>query len=130
MLSIFPDFLTYALFAPPFLRIALGAFVISKSYKKLRPLFTVDGDLSVPQDKVSKIVSVLFLLSGIFILIGLYTQISALMLILLTIGVFIRKGSRGETLDGTETWLQVFVFVMALSLMLSGAGFYAIDLPL
>lgn len=130
MLNVFPDFLTYALFAPLFLRVVLGAFVISKSYKKLRPLFTVDGNASVPKDKLSKIVSVLFLISGIFILIGLYTQVSALLLILLTIGIFIRKGSRGEVLNSTETWLQVFVFVMALSLMLSGAGFYAIDLPL
>ncbi len=60
----------------------------------------------------------------------MYTQISALVLILLTVAAFVRRGSRGEVINDTEMWLQIFVFAISLSLMLSGAGAYAIDLPL
>lgn len=120
MLNVFPNLLTYSLFAPLLIRIVLGVFVILKSYKVL----------PAQVDRKSKVVEILFIISGILILIGLYTQVSALFLIVLTIIEFVRKGSRGEMANSTEMWFMIFVLATSLSLMLSGAGIYAIDFPL
>ena len=135
MLSVFPDFLTFALFAPLLVRLGLGiAFItlgarafstdrgaLVTAYKQMPFLF---GPIPV----WVSVVAVIEVLAGLSVLLGLYTQIGAIVLAAFSFKSIIWK-SLGRHI-GTESILFYFVTLLAsLSLILSGAGLLAFDLP-
>lgn len=120
MLNTFPNLLTYGLFAPLLLRLALGIFLVFTSYKSLR------GQIS----NVSRGSNIVLIVAGIFIVLGLFTQVMALIALLINTATFVYKWKVVKSLSEKDIMLYVFVIVISFSLMLSGAGFYAIDLPL
>jgi len=120
MLSVFPDLFTYSLFAPLLLRVVVGAFLISKEYAVFKQATT-------PYVKTK---SIIYIIAGVLLCIGLFTQVAALVVALLVAFELWRDGMVKKILSRTETTLFVFILVISLSLMLSGAGFIAIDLPL
>lgn len=120
MLNTFPNLLTYGLFAPLLLRLALGIFLAFTSYKNLR------GQIS----NISRGANIVLIIAGIFIIAGLFTQVMALITIVINIVSFFYKWKVTNSLSDKDIALYVFIILIAFSLMLTGAGFYAIDLPL
>ncbi|MBI2048985.1 MAG: hypothetical protein HYT29_00915 [Parcubacteria group bacterium] len=118
MLSIFPTLLAYGLFAPFIIRIALGALCVYGA------LTLANADLR--KEKHSPYLwGVLILpaiVGGAFVLTGFFTQIGALILMA-------RIALEIYTVP-TKRTTCILAFVMALSLLFSGAGFLAFDLPL
>lgn len=125
----FPTLLFYSFFAPTLLRIILGLFAIALAVAKQK---SNDVSSDIPQNQTKKYVDygirILFFIAGFLSIVGLYTQIAMLVLIVLfVIGlikqewIFQRQVSRSEI---------ILILVIALSLLISGAGAFAIDYPL
>ncbi len=98
MLSIFPALLNYSFIAPFILRLTLGGILIYQTEKNFRGLVGA--------------------LAGLLILLGLYTQVAAMVVIVTTL---VSQQSKEQ---------RILMIAIALSLLLSGAGFKAFDLPL
>lgn len=112
----FPDLLIFSFFAAFLLRLALGVYVLSlgigtkKEAAQGKPIFRT-----------------IFTLAGISLIIGLYLQISALVVaILFSAALFWKKTSIAPEASQKELCLLI---VIALSLLLTGAGPLAFDLP-
>lgn len=134
MLNTFPTLLAFGLFAPLFLRLALGL------------TFFFIGISSVTQRKESYIerfsrqnfpfpkaclwtLGIIEILVGIFITVGLYTQISALVALYFSFNLLILERGENKVLPHTSL-LYVILAAISISLLFSGAGFLAFDFPL
>ena len=114
-LTTFPGLLTYMLIAPFLLRVAVGTlrlFAGGERYKK--------GD---------KWLGVLYILSSLFIIIGFYTQIAAIVAILCIKFDYWREKKAG-TVSREKMALTILMEVILISLLFTGPGFLAFDLPL
>ncbi len=134
MLNPFPELLTYALLAPFILRLTLGYILINLGYLKLKAeknrWETIFQMLGFKEKALAtKILAYIELLGGLALLFGFYTQIAALVFaILLGIELFIER--KEETLMKRDLTFYILLFAISLSLLFSGAGFLAFDLPL
>ena len=111
MLSVLPQLLDYSFYAPTLLRVALGAIFLIHSYPKL-----FEARL--------RFMGILEFIAGVLLVIGLFTQITALVLAaeLFIIIVWFKRG---------QNWGFDFVLlVMALAILVLGPGAWAFDLPL
>ncbi|OGZ12012.1 MAG: hypothetical protein A3D67_02385 [Candidatus Lloydbacteria bacterium RIFCSPHIGHO2_02_FULL_51_22] len=118
MLSIFPDLLTFGLIAPFIIRVTLGAYFV---YGALT-LISTDARRQTHSPFLWGVFILPAIIGGMLVLTGFYTQIGALILMArLAFDIY-----RAPT---TRT-VSIFAFIMALSLLFSGAGFFAFDLPL
>ena len=134
MLNPFPDLLTYSLLAPFLLRLVAGLIFInlgtlafrSERVQWLQSLKT----LGIPKPKISlRILSVLEIVGGIMLVLGSYTQISALVLVLFTFAEnYIEY--RDPAILKRNFVFYLMLLSIVLSLLFSGAGAFAIDLPL
>jgi|ERR1035437_1759663 uncharacterized membrane protein YphA (DoxX/SURF4 family) len=135
MLNPFPDLLTYSLLAPFLLRVTIGFVLANLGYLKLtkekgswETIFKLLG-LSGQKEIGTVIVGVVEIVGGIMLVVGFYTQIAALVFVILNgIEMFIEYHE--ETLMKRDMVFYLLIFVIALSLLFSGAGFLAFDLPL
>ncbi len=119
MLSIFPTLLTYQLFAPFLIRITLGAIFIYWGWTTFRK----------PVSTREKAVSIIEAVVGILFVIGFWTQIAALAAIIdLIIRLAGKVKAKAFLTNGVNYYLVLLV--LAVSLLVSGAGFLAFDLPL
>ncbi len=119
MLSLFPSFLVWQMYAPLILRLVIALVFFHWSYRGLRyrqsPLKSIIGSLQ-------GVVGFLFIL-------GLYTQLAALVACLMLAYELGMKVKRGAFMnDGVNYYL--ILFAISLSLLLTGPGQYAFDLPL
>lgn len=126
MLSLFPDLLTYALFAPLFLRVAAGFVFI------LFGIRTVSAVRRTPETHVPvRIGLYLFgigkLCVGILLSLGLYTQAAGLVGFVLSTpsGVLTR-----QRIGVHERIIEALLAVICLALVVLGPGLFALDLPL
>jgi uncharacterized membrane protein YphA (DoxX/SURF4 family) len=106
MLSVFPNFLSYWMAAPLILRAALGLALLHEGYGSR---------------KTQRITSPLKLALGALFIIGLLVQPAALGAALLTLYEMWRHGQNDKLL---------FKLAIAISLLMLGPGYLAIDLPL
>lgn len=118
-LSVFPTLLDFGLLAPAILRISASFFLFYLAKKKM------DGPLrwSIP----------FFVIAGVMVLIGLYTQILALVALVLIKFDFYTNFYRNRKILPVPTeqyFLYGIVGIILLSLLFSGPGFLAFDLPL
>ncbi len=119
MLSLFPYLLIYQGFAPLLLRLTLGAIFIFWAYGKLKKRTDIKEIL---QGLVKAII-------GILLVIGLYTQLAALVsVIFLAICLLQKIQKRVFLSDGVNYYL--ILFIISITLLLTGPGFIAFDLPL
>ncbi len=128
MLSIFPALLSLELLAPFLLRVTLGAFLAWNSYTILKT-----GTMHMPERmrSVGRIITVLYGMSGVLLVVGLFTQLAALVVAILTALMLVYVvASRSPEHAHTHRMPLVFVLAISVSLIFLGAGFYAIDLPL
>ena len=135
MPSLFPELFNFSFLAPFVLRIALGAPLIKHSF----------GKIISPQSALQKILGGIVFLSGIFLVIGLFTQAAAIAvsLIIIVNSIIMRpKFLTSETsveIGSTPVvggkhprpWAERFIkLAVAVSLILTGPGLFAFDLPL
>lgn len=120
MPSIFWPLLTWQLAAPLLIRVTLGAVLIHWAYREFK---------SGRSSAKIRIVSGLEGVVGILLVIGLWTQGAALVAaIVLATKLGGRIRSKAFLTDGVNYYL--ILLVLALSLLVTGAGFWAFDIQL
>ena len=107
MLSVFPELLNFSQVAPLILRVILAVILLQVGYKLFKSA-----------EKREKIIGVIEILSAIFLAIGMFTQVAAIVS-LITIS------NKTE-----EKILRLLMVAVSISLALLGPGIYSFDLPL
>ncbi|QQG45892.1 MAG: DoxX family protein [Candidatus Niyogibacteria bacterium] len=133
MLNLFPGFLDYGFFAPLLLRLIVGLIFVAHGYPKLFGGFSQTvGFFESVGIKPAKfwvfVVGVVEFFGGIALIVGFATQLAALLIAIdMLVAIWKVKAKQGFV-GGYE--FDLMLLVAALSLVLTGAGAYAIDLPL
>jgi len=119
MLSIFPSLLSFEGFAPLLLRLTLGFIFIYWSYSKLK-----DRNNS---KEIS--MGIMEILIGLLLIIGFLTQLVALIsAIILAIHLIKKIKEKAFLSNGVNYYL--ILFIISITLLFTGPGFFAFDLPL
>jgi uncharacterized membrane protein YphA (DoxX/SURF4 family) len=120
MLSLFPSLLSWSQVAPLLDRLCLGAVLLWWAYRLYHNGSAPTG---------MKLVGLIEVVIAIFLVIGLWTQAAVLAAV---IDLLIRIGGRIRNKSFLTNGINYYLvlLVLAVSLMLSGAGFLAFDLPL
>lgn len=134
MLSVFPTLLVFGLFAPFLLRVALGFVFVRFGWHKLGKGRTEKTAFFEslgwkPGNYFAFSFGIIELAAGVLLLIGLYTQLAALVAALILLGALILKRAHKTGIESSRGFLALLLIV-ALSLLVSGAGFFAFDFPL
>jgi uncharacterized membrane protein YphA (DoxX/SURF4 family) len=121
-LSLFPSLLTYQQIAPLLIRLVLGITLAYFGYEKTMRRGESSGSNSVIYGVVEVVIA-------LFLVIGLFTQLAALLNAIILVIKLGFKAREGKLLsDGINYY--ILLLVMSISLMFTGAGFLAFDLPL
>lgn len=119
MFSIFPPLLAFSGLAPLLLRITLGLVMMFWAFSK----FKKHGTHGISA------VSVIEALIGILLFVGYMTQIAAFISAIILGARLIKKiRDRAFLTDGVNYYF--ILFIIAICLIFTGAGFIAFDLPL
>lgn len=137
MLNIFPDLLFLQLLAPFLIRVAVGVMFIFIGYSYLfKDRAVVFSQLSGRWPKSASsfiwIGGMFEIITGIFLITGFLTQIAAIAGMLIAIDALFVKFLYKD-LDKVAKFSKLFyilIFITSLSLLFSGSGAFAIDLPL
>lgn len=134
MLNTFPDLLTYSLFAPFILRVVLGVILIDLGFlkfksEKTRWVTTFEGLRLRPAEALVSLFAVIEIIGGIMLVVGLYTQIAAIIFVILFAIEFYLEWTE-ENILKRDLVFYVLGLAISLSLLLSGAGAFAFDIPL
>jgi uncharacterized membrane protein YphA (DoxX/SURF4 family) len=122
MLSLFPSLLTYSMIGPFLIRLVVGGTLAFFGYKKVVKKGQSTGSNSTTYGALEIFIA-------LFIIVGLYTQLAALLNVVILVIKLGYKVKDGKFLsDGVNYYL--LLLVMALSLVFTGPGFFAFDLPL
>jgi len=116
MLSLFPELFNFSFVAPFVLRIALGVPLINHGLNK-----------AVSKGKASqRILGGVVFLSGILLIIGLFVQATAVAVsLIIIINSIFYRGQDKKSLSE-----RLIRLAIAISLILTGPGIFALDLPL
>ncbi len=114
-LSIFPRLLDFIFVAPLLLRLAVGLLMIYLGKERHK--------------KTYKWSCFIYAISGALLILGLYTQ-PASILAILTLGFDFYVEKKNSTISKESMVLYIIVGVILLSLLLTGPGAFAFDLPL
>lgn len=125
MLSVFPELLTYGFFAPMLLRQMVGLYMIGVGIvhferakeKRTLPVFWF-WSLGVGE-----------LIVGALLIVGVWTQLAAIAAALYSIKMLAFRNSRFSELVLNDHFVYIFTLAISLSLLITGAGAFAIDLP-
>ncbi|MDB5194709.1 MAG: hypothetical protein JWN50_723 [Parcubacteria group bacterium] len=134
MLNTFPSLLSYSWYAPFILRVVLGIILIDVGSLKFRGeradwVKAFDAYKIRPAKFFVSLFALFEIVGGALLLIGLYTQTAALAFVVLSGIEFYTEYTEGNILR-RDIVFYALVFAIALSLLLTGAGAYAKDLPL
>lgn len=122
MLAIFPSLLAFEQFAPLIIRLVLGITLAYFGYLKIREL----GQSSGSNSKIYGFVEIII---AIFLIIGLFTQLAALLnAIILVIKLGYKAHEKALLSNGINYY--ILLLAMAISLLFSGAGLFAFDIHL
>jgi len=120
--SLFPSLLTYGLVGPLIIRLVLGITLAYFGYQKIINRGQSSGSNTV-------IYGIMEIAIALFLVIGLFTQLAALLNAIILVIKLGFKAKEGKLLsDGINYY--ILLLTMAISLMFTGAGFLAFDLPL
>ncbi|MFA6269638.1 MAG: DoxX family protein [Candidatus Paceibacterota bacterium] len=134
MLNTFPDLLTYSLLSPFILRVVIGLIFVDLGVllfkgEKARWLTSLSV-LKVPRPEMAiKVFGVIEVVGGAMLILGFYTQMTALILALFTFAESYIEYKEPGILKRNLVF-YVMLLAILISLLLSGAGAFAIDLPL
>ena len=134
MLNTSPNLLTFSLLAPVILRVVLGLIFINLGYveltsEKKRWVAFFETVHLKPATIFVILMGLIEIIGGFFLIAGFLTQITALIFSIITFGEFYAE-YREETLLKRDLIFYLLIFAISLSLLFSGAGLFAIDLPL
>ena len=116
MPSLFPELFNFSFLAPFVLRIALGVPLIKHGF----------GKIIAKENAPQRILGGIVFLSGIFLIIGLFTQAAAI-----AVSLIIIAGSIIKKEQYPRSWTERLIkLAIAVSLILTGPGMFAFDLPL
>ena len=132
MLNPFPDLLVLGFFAPTIVRVAAAALFLYAGYIHWQKREAISNTAFpiVGKSPVVAWVSVVFHLGvGAMLLFGYYTQIAALLGLVGSLkGLVLAKAYAGVFFYSRATY--ILLAAICFSLLLSGAGAFAFDLPL
>lgn len=134
MLSIFPFLLSYHLVAPLILRLTLGSIFVDFGWAKLHRQKTekiafFENIGLKPGAAYVWVIALIEIVVGLSMIAGFLTQIAALIAaIILAIAIFLKR--KHPLSFKSSLCLLIVCLVIALSLLLTGPGFMAFDLPL
>ncbi|KND48514.1 MAG: hypothetical protein AB200_02185 [Parcubacteria bacterium C7867-005] len=134
MLNTFPDLLTYSLLGPFLIRVVVGIIFVDLGILKFRGekqnwKNSFEALHLNPAEKMVSMVGVVNIVCGALLIIGLWTQVAALILGVLTLMEVAVEWREAHILKRD----LVFYFLMLsilISLMMTGAGAFAVDIPL
>ena len=134
MLNPFPDLLMYSFLAPFILRVFLGLIFIDLGILKFRgekeSWRTSFDTLGLrPADLFVSVYGSLQIAGGILLLIGMWTQVATLVFAIFT-GIELYIEWRMREVLKRDVVFYLLLFIISLSLLITGAGAYAIDIPL
>jgi uncharacterized membrane protein YphA (DoxX/SURF4 family) len=122
MPSLFPYLFTYDQAAPFILRLVLGITLAYFGYKKIQKKGKSSGSNSLVYGAIE-------ILIAIFLIIGLFTQLAAMLnavILIIKLGYKIRD--KAFLTDGINYY--VLLLAIALAVIVLGPGWFAFDLPL
>lgn len=123
MLSIFPSLLSWQLVSPLIIRLTLASILIFWSYRSFAKYKKEEPDIN------KKVVRLIESLCGLLLIVGLWTQLVALIIIIdLIIRLYNKYTDKALFTDGINYYL--ILLVLAISLLFTGPGFIAFDLSL
>ena len=118
-LSIFPDLLTFGIFAPFVLRVTVGLFILSLGWGRCH--------------KSHAWTTIFYAVAGVLVTVGLYTQVAtivAIVILKLDFYVDFWKDRRAVPFEKNKYFLYGMAIIVLLSLLVTGPGIFAFDLPL
>jgi hypothetical protein len=120
MLSLFPTFLSWNQIAPTLIRLVLGGVLIYWSILRYRKIGKTNKDWAY---------CIADAILGILLVIGLWTQLAAIIVGLDLIYRIVKKiMARAFLTQGVNYYL--ILLVLCFTLLVSGAGWFAFDLAL
>lgn len=119
ILSLFPEIYNYSGYAPLILRLSLGVSFVGDGIEDINK----KGGIKI----LNILVGVLKIISGIALTLGIYTQLWASVACMLLIFSMIISMGDG---DWNKARYNFILTIISASLILSGPGLYAMDLPL
>jgi uncharacterized membrane protein YphA (DoxX/SURF4 family) len=117
MLNPFPDLLIYSTMAPFILRMVLGFIYLDI------------GVLNLKKPGNMKLLGIVEVLGAVMLFLGFYTQIAAIVFIVIA-GTSLYIEYKDATVLRRDIGFYLLLLAISVSLLLSGAGAYAKDLPL
>lgn len=134
MLNPFPDLLMYSLLGPFILRVVLALIFVNLGALKFREekeRWTASFEtLGLrPTSLFVPLYGFLQIVGGILLLLGLWTQVAALAFILFT-GIELYLEWKDGKILKRDLVFYLLLFTTSFSLLLTGAGALAIDIPL
>jgi uncharacterized membrane protein YphA (DoxX/SURF4 family) len=132
--NLFPELLNYSLLAPFILRIVIGFIFIDLGILKFkgereRWIASFETLNLRPAEFTVSIYAVLQIIGGLLLLFGFWTQAAALAFVIFT-GTELLVEWRAREILKRDIVFYALIFSISLSLLISGAGAFAIDLPL
>ena len=122
MLTLFPSLLTYEQAGPFIIRIVLGITLAYFGYQKILKRGKSSGSNSVIYGAAEIFIS-------LFLVIGLFTQLAALLnAIILAIKLVAKARDKALLTDGINYY--ILLLAMAISLLFLGAGMWSYDIRL
>lgn len=118
ILNPWPDLLAFSPVADFILRLALGLTLISLGYQSIK----------LPSENRNLFVAWLEIIIGIFITIGLFTQIASSVSLIWAVVSLVAGAGRGY--QKFQIPFYILTIAISLALLFLGAGILAIDLPL
>ncbi|MGC9605388.1 MAG: DoxX family membrane protein [Minisyncoccia bacterium] len=121
-LSLFPSLLSFGQVSPLIIRVVLGVTLAYFGYEKIKGRGQSSGSNSKMYGGVEIFIA-------IFLVIGLWTQLAALLnAVILVIKLGIKAREKKLLSDGINYY--ILLLAMAVSLLFTGPGLFAFDLPL
>ena len=134
MLNPFPELLAYSLLAPFILRLALGLIFLDLGVLKLRGergrwIASFEALYLRPADFFVTLYALIQIVGGLLLIVGLWTQVAALAFVIFS-GIELYVEWRAKEIFKRDLFFHLLIFVISLSLLITGAGAYAFDIPL
>ena len=134
MLNTFPNLLTYGLIAPFILRVVVGIIFLDLGYLKLGKeksawnLFFQTIHFK-PSYVFVALLATIEIVAGAFLIVGYLTQIAALVMAIILFAECYIEMQDGSLLK-RDIVFYLLLLAICVSLIFSGAGKFAFDLPL
>lgn len=134
MLNPFPELLTYSFFAPFILRVVVGLIFLDLGMLKFkgekeRWLASFETLNLKPADLLLSLYASLQILGGILLLIGLWVQVAALAFVIF-VGTELYIEWKAREILKRDLVFYILIFTISLTLLITGAGAFAVDIPL